>query len=107
MKIEELKAAVDAASRHLRIAQEALSAFEALPENNVFESLEKAGDLERVLRGKAREDCGGAGNCGCDEYTQEFVVDGTVHVATPTPEYDRHDRTYFDSSKFKIEVKAV
>lgn len=106
---EELQQAVTTAEAAVRGAQRELANFEALAENNVFESLEKAGSLEDVLSGRAHEDCEGAGNCGDEEYTQEFMVDGVVYVATLTVEYNRHDKTYYyiDGSEFKIEPKAA
>ena len=108
MTIEELKAAVKTAKEGVAVAEQALAAFEALPENNVFESLEKAESLEDVLRGRAHEDCEGAGNCGAEEYMQEFMVDGVVYAATLTVEYNRHDKTYYyiDGSEFSIAAKA-
>lgn len=108
MTHEELKATVNAAHKGWLEAQQALNDFEALAENNIFESIEKAGALEDVLKGRAYEDCEGAGNCGAPIYEQEFMVDGVVYVATLEVEYNRHDKTYYyiDSSEFKIEPKA-
>ena len=107
MTIEELKAAVTAAQANVAVAQKALDDFEELAENNVFASLEAAGALEDVLRGRAYQDCEGAGNCGAEEYHQDFMVEGKVYEATLTVEYNRHDKMYYyiDVSDFKIEPK--
>lgn len=104
---DALIAAIAAAQANLDIAHKALSDFETKAENNVFESLESAGNLEDVLRGRASEDCEGSYNCGADYYEQEFMVDGVVYVATLTVEYNRHDKTYYyvDGSEFSIAKK--
>jgi hypothetical protein len=103
MTKEELQAAVTVARKTLADAEDALLAFDALPENNVFASLYDAeGALEDRLRNEAFKDCEGAGNCGDDEYTQEFIVDGVRYVGTLSVEYNRHDKTYYyiDSAEF-------
>jgi hypothetical protein len=105
MKIEELKAAVAAAQAALTAAQEALSTFEGLPENNVFATLAEVGSrLEYVLLSRAHKDCEGSYNCGSPQYSQEFIVNGMLYVAVLDVEYNRHDRTYYyiDDSDFKI-----
>lgn len=93
---EELTAAITAAQANLTAAHGALAAFEALAENNVFESLEKAlGKVEAMLEHRAHEDCEGSHNCGQDEYTQAFMVDGVKYIGTLKVEYNRHDKTYY------------
>lgn len=63
--------------------------------------------VEEKLEDEARNDCEGAGNCGAEEYTQEFMVAGVVHVGTLKVEYNRHDKTYYyvDGSKFSVAEK--
>lgn len=100
---EELTAAITSAQANLTLAQITLAAFEALAENNVFESLDKAAHkVEAMLESRAHQDCEGSHNCGADSYTQEFMVDGVKYIGTLTVEYNRHDKTYYyiDSSDF-------
>lgn len=102
----ELEAAVAAAKANLGAAEKELSDFLASPLNNVFESVEQAsGELEDRLRDMANEDCEGAGNCGLEEYEQEFIVDGVHYIGKLSVEYDRHDKTYYyiDRARFTIE----
>ena len=104
----ELQSRINAAQDALSAAMTAIDDFNRLPENNVFASLEDAdADLEYELADRAREDCEGAGNCGQPEYRQAFMVDGIEYVAIYTPEYNRHDKTYYyiDGSEFRIERK--
>lgn len=105
-KLEELKAAVDASKVEHARAVAALTEFVDSAENNRFDSLEDAeGNIEDKLRDKAFEDCEGAGNCGLDEYTQNFYVGDDLYRATLTCEYNRHDKTYYylDESEFTVE----
>jgi len=88
-------------------ANAALDDFDSAPEQNVFASLEAAGVLEDRLRDRAFQDCEGAGNCGDDTYTQEFIVDGVHYIGTLTVEYNRHDKTYYfiEHAEFSIAQK--
>lgn len=101
---ESLMAAVKAARSSMNEAQAAYDKFDQAAENNVFDSLELAGKLEKTLQARADEDCEGSYNCGLDVYEQEFMVDGVVYVAALACEYNRHDKTYYyvDSSEFTI-----
>lgn len=92
----------------LAAAQTALHDFEARPENNAFDDLETAiSVIENKLGNQAYEDCEGAGNCGLDEYTQEFIVSGVKYIGTLKLQYNRHDKTYYyiDEQQF-FYVKA-
>ena len=83
-----------------------LAVFDALAENNVYDTVEIAEDnLHQILQDRAFEDCEGAGNCGLDEYRQEFLVDGKKYIAILGVEYNRHDKTYYyiDGTDFCIE----
>lgn len=103
MTREELQTAVKTAETNLAAANCALRAFEDLPENNVFETLPKAlSAVEDKLLTQASQDCEGSHNCGQDEYTQGFIVDGVEYLGTLSVEYNRHDKTYYyvDGSKF-------
>lgn len=103
MTKEELQTTVTQAEAALTAAKAELEAFDGLPENNVFPTLEDAeGELEDRLRGQAHADCEGSYNCGADEYTQEFIVDGKHYMGTLSVEYDRHDKTYYyiDRARF-------
>ncbi len=108
MAKESLQQSIDAARAQLAEAEAALAAFVAAPENNVFASLDEASaELEERLSGQAREDCEGAYNCGADEYSQEFIVDGVSYIATYRPEYNRHDKTYYyvEEAEFSVSPK--
>lgn len=103
----ELEIAITTAAVALAEAKEALAEFEALAENNVFETIEKAvRAVENKLKSQAKEDCEGSYNCGDESYSQEFIVDGVKYVGTLTLDYDRHDKTYYyiNGSEFTYEV---
>lgn len=106
MGIIELEQAVAAAKNGLIAAVAVLAQFIASPENNIFDSIEQAvGVLEDRLRAEAHEDCEGAGNCGAEEYEQEFIVDGVHYEGKLNVSYGRHDKTYYfiDSCNFTFE----
>lgn len=87
-------------------AKNNLATFDALAENNLYETYEFAQfQMRHILYERAFEDCEGAGNCGLDEYRQEFLVDGVKYVAIMTVEYNRHNKTYYyiDGTEFRIE----
>lgn len=104
MTIEQLQANIKTAMEQVTAAEKALADFEALPENNRFDSIEAAGALEKVLRKLAYEDCKGAYNCGDEFYEQQFMVGDIVYTARLDVEYSRHDKTYYyiDGTKFTI-----
>lgn len=104
-KLEELKAAVEASKAEHARAVAALTDFEQSAENNRFADLDAAAELEDTLRDRAFEDCQGAGNCGFDEYTQEFIVGEDLYLARLKCEYNRHDKTYYylEEASFSIE----
>jgi hypothetical protein len=107
VKKEVLQANVITAKKTLADAEAALTAFEALPENNVFETLPKAlSTVEDKLLSQAHKDCEGSYNCGQESYTQGFIVDGAQYLGTLTVEYNRHDKTYYyiDGSEFTYAV---
>lgn len=105
MDIANLTKCVVAAKYALLKAEDDLAAAIAAPENNIFATMEDAENkLEGRLSNMAAFDCEGAGNCGNDKYEQEFIVDGKRYMATYTPEYNRHDKTYYyiDGSDFEV-----
>jgi hypothetical protein len=78
-------------------------------QNHIYESVEKAkGFLYDQFDNEAENDCEGSGNCGCDEYSQDFIVDGKKYTAIGKFEYDRHDKTYYyiDGCEFSYKEKA-
>jgi hypothetical protein len=100
-----LKSAIGEALEKLRLAKEALDEFESLPENNIFDNLSDAGyHLYEILEERAEKDCEGKYNCGKREYKQKFIVDKKLYIAIYTPEYNRHDKTYYyiDDAKFIV-----
>ena len=103
----ELELNVQAARENLAEAIAELAVYERKAENNVYATLEEAYELEDKLADRAFDDCQGAHNCGDCEYRQAFMVDGVESVAIYTPEYNRHDKTYYyiDGSDFRIEKK--
>lgn len=103
---EELLARVAEAQQALAEAQKALYLFDTDPQNNVFESVERASIvLEDRLLNEANDDCEGSYNIGAEEYRQEFIVDGKRYVAILEVEYNRYDKTYYyvDGSDFRVE----
>ncbi len=77
--------------------------------NHVYESIEKAeGFLYNQFDNEAADDCEGSGNCGCEEYTQDFIVDGKEYTAIGKFEYDRHDKQFYyvDSSEYSYLEKV-
>lgn len=78
-------------------------------ENNVFASIEDAeASLYKRLLGEACQDCEGSYNCGADEYTQEFIVNGVHYIGTLSVEYSRYDKRYYyvDGTEWKVEEKV-
>ena len=103
-KREELKAYISSAQLVLDEANAALVAFDEALENNVYESLEDAEELEEVLLELAYKDCEGSNCRGSPVYEREFLVGSTKYCATLEVEYNRHDKTYYyvDDSTFTI-----
>lgn len=102
--LETLKKEVEIAKQALIEAGAALIDFSEQPENNVYASLEDAGELEGILSDIAFNDCEGAHNCGAPEYSRGFMVGGKQYVAKLTVEYNRHDKIYYyiEQSEFSI-----
>lgn len=100
--------AIKAARAALFAAESAYEEWKSAPEQNVFESVEKAeAALDDRFRDVAHEDCEGAGNCGADEYTQVFMVDGQKYLFTAEVEYNRHDKTYYYVEDFRTKVEKL
>lgn len=103
--LAELEKNVADARTALSLAEQALAAFIASPVNNVFTTMQEAECvIESRLENMAHCDCEGAGNCGAEEYTQEFIVDGLHYMATLSLEYNRHDKAYYyiDGRQFSV-----
>ena len=108
MSKEELQNELNLAKQRVAEIEERIYAFDTAPENNVFASLEEASSvLEDRLTNQAFKDCEGAHNCGAEEYSQEFIVDGIHYIGTLKLEYNRHDKTYYyiDGSRWSVEKK--
>jgi hypothetical protein len=74
--------------------------------NHIYESLEKAECLLMdMFEKEAHEDCEGSGNCGCDEYVQDFIVDGKEYTATVKFQYDSFFY-YVDRREYSYKEKA-
>ena len=108
LKLESLEAKRNSLSQELKIVEADIAEFIGDPINNVFESLEWA---ESVLYNRMEQDasnaCEGSYNWGCDEYIQEFSVDGKKYLATATVEYNRHDKTYYYVDGFEFNIKEL
>lgn len=91
----------------LRDAEVALAAFDGLAENNVFDTADKGTAFaEDACDTMAHDACEGAGNCGDDQYTQDYMVGPIKFRCTASYEYDRHDKTYYyiDRRSYKHEA---
>ena len=87
---------VNAAQKRLDEAVGILHAFDCLPEQHRYETLEKArSEVECFLEDMASNACEGSHCCGEDEYTQVFFVGDTRYEGTLSVEYNRHDKTYY------------
>jgi len=94
--IQALTLAIKEAKDQLTSAEQALEDFNSLAWNNTFETLEDAESvLIEKLWAKASADCEGSYNCGCDEYEQEFIVQGEHYVGTLRVEYNRLSKQYY------------
>lgn len=70
--------------------------WEALPQNNIFESMDHAeGELTELFLDWASEACEGSHNRGLESYHRRFVVDGQLYDGTLDIEYNRHDKRYY------------
>jgi hypothetical protein len=95
-KIVRLEQAVLFAQRDLAGAYANLNEAKESIENHVYKSLEDAENcLMSEFENQAFEDCEGSGNCGAEEYTQDFIVDGKEYTAIGNFSYDRHDKQYY------------
>lgn len=100
--------AIKAARKNLQAAELAYEEWKSSPEQNVFESVEKAeAELDERFRDLASEECEGAHNCGADEYTQDFMVGGQKYRFTAEVEYNRHDKTYYYVEYFRTKVEKL
>lgn len=98
---------INAAKINLAAAEGALEAFDEAPENNQYDTLEDAGELEDILLEKAGKDCEGSYNCGCESYEREFIVQGKHYLAILDVEYNRHDKTYYYVEEYKFRIEEV
>lgn len=106
--LECLESTVALLRQDLAKAVEALAQFKSLPENNVFESLEKAeAHFYNLFENQAAEDCDGAHNCGSETYDQEFIVGETRYLAVASVEYNRYDKTYWYVDGYEFETRVL
>lgn len=93
MTKDELKGHVVKAQAALSKAQAAFDKFNSLVENNVYVDMKDAESaIEDILYDRAEKDCEGSRNCGREQYTQNFMVDGKTYTGIASFEYDRHDK---------------
>lgn len=107
--INGLEQAIEDLQESINELQRDLVYQKSLIENNVYE-----GDLEQVLwyveeqlANEASEACEGAGNCGLEEYTQQFICNGIPYEAKMTFEYNRHDKTYYYIEESHFSYKQI
>lgn len=103
-KLEQLKLNVATALEALQLANQELEAFEQMPENFSYATLDDAEDLRDILRRRAHADCEMAGESGMEEYEQLCFIDGVLHKAVLTVEYDRHDKTYYYVDRVSLKI---
>lgn len=107
-QIEALKERVKIANKQLEEAEGNLAAAQALPENNVFESLEIAEcKIEAILSHLAKDACEGSYCCGDNYYEQLFYVGDVLYKGIASVEYSRHDKTYYYVDGFDFRVEKV
>lgn len=105
---QHLENAVVDARASLSSAEAALLAWDSLPENNVYDSLEEAlEDIEDTLRKQASADCEGSHHVGEDTYEQSFKVGSRTYTATLTCEYNRHDKRYYYLEEAKLSCEEI
>lgn len=93
------------AEKAVALAEARLRTFYALPENNVFPSLDEAEDvLTNRFENYASADCEGSHNRGSDKYTQRFTCAGKTYGGTLLVDYNRHDKMYYypDGSTYEL-----
>lgn len=101
---ETLKMYVATARQALADAELALSEFEQRAEHFNYATLDDAQDLRDILRRRAIDDCEMAGECGMEEYEQQCYIDGVLHKAVLSVEYDRHDKTYYYVDRVSLKI---
>lgn len=104
--LSELKLVAKVAKDAFETATALVEEAEALPENNVYLTLEEASyKVEDKLEIQAFNDCEGAGECGLEQYRQLFIVGDKTYVGILNVEYNRHDKNYYyvDGSEFRVE----
>lgn len=107
-QIELLKERVKIAEKQLKEAEDNLTVAQALPENNIFESLEIAeGKIEDMLSDRAHDACEGSYCCGDNYYEQLFYVGDVLYKGIACVEYNRHDKTYYYVDGFDFRVEKV
>ena len=107
-QIEALKEQVKIANKQLEEAENNLATAQALPENNIFESLEAAeSNIEDMLSDRAHDACEGSHCCGDNYYEQLFYVGDILYKGIANVEYNRHDKTYYYVDGFDFRVEEV
>ena len=89
------------------LIQNKIDEIDASLYNHIYLNIESAEcALMEKFRDMAFDDCEGAGNCGDDEYTQKFIVDGKIYLGTGLFQYNRHDKTYYyiDDSNWSCKI---
>lgn len=94
--IEAIQEQIKQAATKLDLLKVIEASILSSAEYNTFETREEADSkISSKLEDMAHNDCEGSYNCGEEEYTQEFIVDGIKYVGILTVEYNRYDKTYY------------
>ena len=101
---EDLKLDVNLARQALAQAEAALVEYEQRAEHFNYATLDDAEGLRDILRRRAQADCEMAGESGMEQYEQQCYIDGVLHKAVLTVEYNRHDRTYYYVDRVSLKI---
>ena len=108
MNRENLEEIEVVCSRALSLVQNALIAWDAVAEHNVFSTLDGArGTIEELLIDQAMADCEGSDTCGAEQYSREFLVAGTKYVGILDCEYDRYNKTYYYLENYEFSYREI
>lgn len=83
-------------AKSLEASKQQLNRFYAVPENNVFSTVEDAYQFFDVrMREQAKYDCRAIGGSIINEYSQEFFVDNVAYIARLEVQYDHYQNQFY------------
>jgi hypothetical protein len=89
--------------KNLESLQETKQILQLSREYNMYSNQNEAKNrVEGLLEDLANNDCEGSYTCGLAYYSCDYSANGKNFLCVATPEYNRHDKTYYyvDSIKF-------